>query len=263
MAKQALPPALKGLAALLGEVASAAHVQNGLCSSLAAHHGCVDALTSQWVDVTGSISNNEEVVINSARHTLTAASQGRSTHALQLCIWAQGLADEGVILDGIVVQAGKVALLDISTHALLTTGDQVVAVVQLVIGVAENGGIARQRPLGVEAYTIEVGIVGTSLHERARAHSLGWGFTVAHLGSQLGGGTVCNHQHASSDLGASCRRDSPQAIGLIECCVDDLEALFQVSAIALRVLSHAVVQVDALDCTGCSLAELLLGHTDV
>eukprot|EP00983_Pelagomonas_calceolata_P113087 1159951-Pelagomonas_calceolata.AAC.6 len=62
--------------------------------------------------------------------------------------------------------------LDISTHALLTTGDQVVAVVQLVIGVAENGGIARQRPLGVEAYTIEVGIVGTSLHERARAHSL-------------------------------------------------------------------------------------------
>eukprot|EP00983_Pelagomonas_calceolata_P113088 1159951-Pelagomonas_calceolata.AAC.7 len=54
-----------------------------------------------------------------------------------------------------------------------------------------------------------------------------------HILGALADVEACKLSHTSqalTHLGASCRRDSPQAIGLIECCVDDLEALFQVSA---------------------------------
>ena len=57
------------------------------------------------------------------------------------------------------------AHLNVTAHALRATGNQVVAVVELIIGVAEDGSVARQRPLGVEAHTIEVGVVSATLDE--------------------------------------------------------------------------------------------------
>ena len=36
------------------------------------HDGCVDAFTSQWVNVTGSISNDDKVVIISCAQPLAS-----------------------------------------------------------------------------------------------------------------------------------------------------------------------------------------------
>jgi hypothetical protein len=54
------------------------------------------------------------------------------------------LGDEGVVLDGVVVEAREVGLLDVPAVAVLAAGDEVVAVVELVVGVAEDGRVAGQ-----------------------------------------------------------------------------------------------------------------------
>mmetsp|Transcript_2432 Transcript_2432/g.6209 ORF Transcript_2432/g.6209 Transcript_2432/m.6209 type:complete len:375 (-) Transcript_2432:571-1695(-) len=241
VAEQVLPAALVLLARLLGEVAGAAHVQDGLRSRLAAHHGGVDALTGQGVDVAGGVAHNHEVVVHSAQQALAAHAQGRDLHALHLGVGAQRLADEGVLLDGLLVQALEVGLLDLAAVALLAAGDEVVAEAQLVVGVPEDGGVAGQGPAGVEAHTVKVGVVGAALHEGARAHALGGLRAVAHLHGQLGGGAVGDHQHAALDHGTGGGGHGPQAAGLVKLGLSHLKALLEVSTSLGGVLGHAVV----------------------
>lgn len=85
-----------------------------------------------------------------------------------------------------VALPGQVALLDVTTVSLLATWDEVVAVVELIVRVTEDSGIAWQGPLRVEAHTVEVGVVGTALHEGTTAHTLWCLCAVAQLGGQPG-----------------------------------------------------------------------------
>mmetsp|Transcript_11069 Transcript_11069/g.19211 ORF Transcript_11069/g.19211 Transcript_11069/m.19211 type:complete len:293 (+) Transcript_11069:419-1297(+) len=185
MAIHAVPPALVLLARLLGEVTSAAHVQHGLRSCLAAHHGCVDALARQRVDVAGSVSNNEKVVVHCGEQTLATAAQAGNAHTLQLCVGTQCLADEGVLLDCVIVEPCQVSLCHVPAVALLAARNEVIAVVQLIIGVTEDCCIAGQRPLGVEAYAIKVGVVCAALYKGTGAHALGGLSAVPHPGSHF------------------------------------------------------------------------------
>ena len=55
---------------LLSEVSRVDHVDECLSSSLASHHGGVDALSSEGVDVAGGVSNDEEVVVDGGGQAL-------------------------------------------------------------------------------------------------------------------------------------------------------------------------------------------------
>lgn len=76
------------------------------------HHDCgVDPLSCQGVDVAGGIPNDEQMVIIGGFQALGTQAEGAGLHALNLGIWAQRLADEGVVLDGVIVQPWQVRLL--------------------------------------------------------------------------------------------------------------------------------------------------------
>mmetsp|Transcript_4947 Transcript_4947/g.10644 ORF Transcript_4947/g.10644 Transcript_4947/m.10644 type:complete len:333 (+) Transcript_4947:969-1967(+) len=263
MAVGVVPAALVLPAALLAVVTGSPHVSNGLSSSLAAHHGGMDTLTSQGVNVASGVTDDQHVVIKGGGQTLAAKAQGSSPHALKLGIGAQGLADEGVLLDGVIMQASQVSLLDVTAVAILATGDEVVAVVELVVGVPEDRGIARQRPLRVEANTIKVGVVGATLHEGTAAHTLRGLSAVAQLGGQLRGGTISNDQNTALHLAASGGGHSPQTSLLVELSTHNLKALLQLSTGAGSAASNAHIQVDTLHSACSSSAQLLLGGTNI
>ena len=75
------------------------------------HDGCVDALASERVDVARSIPHNDEVVVIGLGHALRAQAQRGRAHALDLGLGADGLADEGVALQGALMQPLQVRLL--------------------------------------------------------------------------------------------------------------------------------------------------------
>lgn len=73
------------------------------------------------------------------------------THRRPIRKQTTNLGDEGVLLDGVLVQALEVALLDVTAVALLAAGDEVVAEVELVIGVpARVAGQGTKASLGQE-----------------------------------------------------------------------------------------------------------------
>lgn len=53
--------------------------------------------TGQWVDVSCSVTNDEQVVVVAGGEALATQAQGGGTHALKLGVGAQGSADEGVL----------------------------------------------------------------------------------------------------------------------------------------------------------------------
>ena len=71
----------------------------------------MDALASERVNVACSISHNDEVVIVRLGHALRAQAQCSCAHALDLGFGADGLADEGVALQGAIMQPLQVRLL--------------------------------------------------------------------------------------------------------------------------------------------------------
>ena len=71
---------------------------------------------------------------------LSSEAQSGNPHALKLGIGPQSGGDERVVLDGVVVQAGQVRLVHLTAlPVLVPAGDQVVAVVQLIIGMPSSG----------------------------------------------------------------------------------------------------------------------------
>ncbi len=75
------------------------------------HHGGVDALSGEGVDVAGSVAHNDEVVVIGLGHALGAQAQRGRAHTLDFGIRPDGLADEGVALQRAVVQPLQVGLL--------------------------------------------------------------------------------------------------------------------------------------------------------
>ena len=54
-----------------------------------------------------------------------------------------------------------------------------------------------------------------------------------------------------------CRNNAVEASFPIQLCLCNLKALPELGALALSSHGHALVKVDALDCAGCSCAQLL------
>ena len=80
-------------------------------SRLAYHDGCVNALASQGVNVSSSISNNDKVVIIGGAQALTPQAEACCLHALYLGIGAKSLANVGIIFDGTLMQPLEVTFL--------------------------------------------------------------------------------------------------------------------------------------------------------
>ena len=68
------------------------------------HHGSVDAFSGQGIDVPRSIADDQQVVIEGGDQALAAQTQGGRLHALDLGLGAQRSADEGVVLNGSLMQ---------------------------------------------------------------------------------------------------------------------------------------------------------------
>lgn len=134
---------------------------------------------------------------------------------------------------------------------------------ELYFNSPEDGSVTRQRPLGVEADTVKVGVVCPALNKRSRAHSLGGLSAVPELGGKLGGGTIGDHEHAALDLVSLCGGDSPETSSLVKLGRDNLEALSEGGTRALGAARNADIKVDTLDSAACCLSKLLLRGTDV
>ena len=85
--------------------------------------------------MSSSISNDQQMIVIAGGQPLTAQPQAGCPHALQLSIRTQSCADERITLDGIIMELSKIRFLHVTAVTGLATGDQVVAVVELIIGV--------------------------------------------------------------------------------------------------------------------------------
>eukprot|EP00955_Chlamydomonas_euryale_P023591 249121-Chlamydomonas_euryale.AAC.12 len=157
--------------------------------------------------------------------------------------------------------SGAHACMPSGAHACMPSGAH--ACMHSGASAPEDGGVSGQRPLGVEAHAVKVGLVGAALDKRARAHALGRRGAVAELGGELGRGAISDDEAAAGDLAAVGRGDCPQASLLVERGADDLKALLEVGTRALRTTRDAHVHVDALYCAARRLAQLSLGCADV
>ena len=75
------------------------------------HKGGVDALAGEGVNVTGSVADDQQVVIVGGGNALGAQAQRSRLHALYLCAGADRLANEGVALQRALVQPLQVRFL--------------------------------------------------------------------------------------------------------------------------------------------------------
>lgn len=74
-------------------------------------HGSVDALAGEGVDMAGCVAHNQQVVVKGGREALGAKPQCCGAHPFDLGLGSQCTADEGVVLDGALVQPLQVLLL--------------------------------------------------------------------------------------------------------------------------------------------------------
>mmetsp|Transcript_1814 Transcript_1814/g.2629 ORF Transcript_1814/g.2629 Transcript_1814/m.2629 type:complete len:465 (-) Transcript_1814:102-1496(-) len=249
----------------LGIVSGCAHGKDGLSSGLTTHHSRVDALTSKGIDVSGGVTDDDEMVVMVGLEALATKTKGGGPHALDLGVGTDGLGNEGVLGEGVIVETGQIGLGDFTTLTGLdvTAGNEVVAVVELIVGVPEDGGVTGERPLGIETNTIEVGVVGTTLDECAGANTAGSLSAVAELGGEGGGGTIRANEDATLDGGSTGRGDSPEPGLLVKGGTSNLEVLLEVSAGAGSALGNTVVKNDTLDGTSSGFTKLLLGNANV
>jgi hypothetical protein len=80
---------------------------------------CPQHISAAQQPPTCGVTDDQQVVVEGLLDALAAQAQGGGAHALQLGVGAQRCADEGVLGDGVVVQAGQVGLSHVAAVALL------------------------------------------------------------------------------------------------------------------------------------------------
>mmetsp|Transcript_4410 Transcript_4410/g.28130 ORF Transcript_4410/g.28130 Transcript_4410/m.28130 type:complete len:219 (-) Transcript_4410:847-1503(-) len=200
------------------KVTSLAHLKNSFSTHLATHHGCVNAFSSKRVDVACCISNNQKVVIKACLQSLASQAQAGCPHPLHLRAIPNGTRNVRVFLQSVIVQPCQVCFRNITTHAIFTAWNQVVTEVQDIIGMLEDGAVSRKRLTLVEAYTIEISVVGR-FNKCTRTNSFGWFGTVAQFRGQPGGGTVGADQHTRLEGPIISRVHSPKLRLFVKLCI--------------------------------------------
>eukprot|EP00128_Syssomonas_multiformis_P006274 Colp12_sorted_trinity150504_noHs@29437 len=213
------------------------HVLSG---DLAGLHGMVDTLTGQGINVTSSVTNKDEVLIVSNR--LATKTKTASTHALDLVLVTKGTGDVGIVLHKILVPVGEIVVGDLGV-----AGDDVAAVVQLIVGVLEESSVAGKETHVVENDTIGLEVVGAALNEGTGACTVGSSLHEAKLGTETRCSTVSADEHTCAVASAILALDSPQTSGLIEHGILHRLVLLEIDTLLLSTAGNGLVKVQTLD----------------
>ena len=128
----------------------------------AAIHSVMDTLTGQRIDHTRSIADDDEVLVGGDRFSTEAETSG--LHVLDLEVGAEGSAEVAIVVHEVLVPMLQVVVCHIGV-----AGDDVAAIVQLVVGVSEQGSVARKESSVVEHHTVGLEFMGATFYEGARA----------------------------------------------------------------------------------------------